>query len=145
MDILTPKPYPFDYEEWKKRPFNERAKMLCQTWAVQGYGAPLSAYIFYILKIAIYIWLWFIFASFSTELGSWREVGSWWFKTDALLRAILWNMVFEGMGMASGSGPLTARYLPPFGGIFYFLSPRHFQNALFTATPIFRWKQTNMG
>ncbi|MEM7334806.1 MAG: DUF3556 domain-containing protein [Chloroflexota bacterium] len=123
MDILTPKPFPFDYEDWKKRPFNERAKMLCQAWAVQGYGAPLSAYLFYVLKIGLFIWLWFVFTSFSTELGGWRDVGSWWFKPDALLRAILWSMVFEGLGMASGSGPLTARYLPPFGGVFYFLRP----------------------
>ncbi len=123
MSFLTPKPFPFDYDDWKKRPFHERAKMLCQAWAVQGYGAPASAYLFYILKIALFIWLWFVFAAQSTELGTWREVSSWWFKPEALLKAILWSMVFEGMGMASGSGPLTARYLPPFGGIFYFLRP----------------------
>ena len=123
MNLLNPLPLPFDYDDWKKRPFPQRVKMLCQAWAIQGYGAPPSAYLFYILKIGLFIWLWLFFASRSAELGSASDIANWWFKPEALLKAILWSMLFEGLGMAAGSGPLTARYLPPFGGVFYFLRP----------------------
>ena len=33
-----------------------------------------------------------------------------------LSKAILWSLVFEITGLGCGSGPLTGRYLPPFGG-----------------------------
>ena len=32
-------------------------------------------------------------------------------------------MVYEGLGLGAGSGPLTARYMPPFGAMFHFLRP----------------------
>ena len=50
MKLLAPQGFPFDFEEWKQKPFPIRVKMLCQAWAMQGYGAPVSVYVFYILK-----------------------------------------------------------------------------------------------
>ncbi|MEL6251270.1 MAG: DUF3556 domain-containing protein [Bacteroidota bacterium] len=123
MKLLAPQTFPFDFEEWKKKPFPIRVKMLCQAWATQGYGAPVSVYVFYILKIVLYVWLWAIFCSFSTELGGLDTISSWWYHPEAFLKAILWSMVFEGIGLASGSGPLTARYFPPFGGILHLARP----------------------
>ncbi len=32
-------------------------------------------------------------------------------------------MLFEGLGLGCGSGPLTGRYFPPFGGFLYWLRP----------------------
>ena len=123
MKLLAPQAPPFEYQEWLKQPYHIRAKWLCQTWAVQGYGSPASVYAFYILKIIFYIWMWTWFASFSTELGSFGNLRDWWFKPEALLKAIAWSMLFEGLGLASGSGPLTGRYNPPFGGFLYWLRP----------------------
>lgn len=141
MKLLQPQPLPFDFDHWKKQPFAERLRMLCAAWAVQGYGAPVAVYSFYLLKILLYVGLWLVFCSFSHSLGSPAEIGSWWYEPEALLKAILWSMLFEGMGLASGSGPLTARYFPPIGGILYFARPGTLKLPLFKKLPLLGGEQ----
>ncbi|MEM7538546.1 MAG: DUF3556 domain-containing protein [Chloroflexota bacterium] len=123
MNILQPQSLPLAFNDWKQLPYRERIKILCQVWAVQGYGAPPAVYGFYLLKIVFYIWMWTWFTSFSTGLGGLNTIGAWWHQPEALLKAVVWSMLFEGLGLASGSGPLTGRYNPPFGGFLYFLRP----------------------
>ncbi|MCA9631721.1 MAG: DUF3556 domain-containing protein, partial [Myxococcales bacterium] len=41
----------------------------------------------------------------------------------AFQKAIVWSLLFEGLGLGCGSGPLTGRYFPPLGGALYFLRP----------------------
>ncbi len=121
--ILEPAELPYDFGEWKKEPFSERMKMVCQAWALQGFGAPPAIILFYVFKIAIYIAGWIFFCSFSESLGSFSYIGEWWFKFEALGKAIVWTALFEVLGFGGGSGPLTGRYVPPFGGWTYFLRP----------------------
>lgn len=123
MSLINPQPFPFDFDEWKQQPFHTRARLLCEAWTVQGFGAPLPVYVFYVAKIVVYVWMWTWFASFSADLGSLSEIREWWFKPEALVKAVAWSMLFEGLGVASGSGPLTGRYFPPFGGFLYYLRP----------------------
>lgn len=129
--LISPQALPFDYEEWQQKPFAERATMLCQAWAVQGYGAPVSVYLFYLLKIAAYVGLWGWFCSFSDALGSLAEVSQWWAHPEAVCKAVLWSMLFESLGLGCGSGPLTARYFPPFGAVFHYLRPGTIRLPLF--------------
>ncbi|TNE50364.1 MAG: hypothetical protein EP343_08545 [Deltaproteobacteria bacterium] len=121
--MLKPKLPPYDIQEWREQSFPERVRWVCQSWAVQGYGTPPLVYTFYLLKIVFYVWVWSFFCSFSPGLGSWSNVGSWWMHSVALQKAVLWSMAFEVLGLGCGSGPLTGRYLPPFGGFLYFLRP----------------------
>ena len=137
MQLLAPQQAPYEYEDWLKQPFHIRAKWVCQAWAIQGYGAPSAVYLFYILKIIFYIWMWTWFASFSDSLGSMSDIGSWWLKPEALLKAIAWSMLFEGMGFGAGSGPLTARYNPPMGGFLYFLRPKTIKVPFIPGMPFF--------
>lgn len=137
MKLLALKDLPYDYDDWVKQPFHIQAKMVCQAWAVQGYGAPPAIYAFYLLKIVFYIWMWGWFAGFSEGLGSLSTISSWWFKPEALAKAIAWSMLFEGLGLASGSGPLTARYNPPFGGFLYFLRPNTIKVPFIPGLPLF--------
>lgn len=123
MSLLKPAPFPFDFDQWKREPFHVRSKMLCQAWAVQGFGAPPTVILFYVLKTLFFIAMWIWFASFSSDLGSYDTISDWWFHPQALVKAIAWSMLFEGLGLASGSGPLTGRYVPPFGGFLYYLRP----------------------
>ncbi len=123
MSLLSPKPFPFEFDEWKQEPFHVRARMLCQAWVVQGFGAPPTVILFYVLKTLFFVFMWIWFASFSTNLGSLDTIGTWWYRPEALCKAIAWSMLFEGLGLASGSGPLTGRYVPPFGGFLYYLRP----------------------
>lgn len=129
--LIAPQPLPFDFDEWQQKPFNERVMMLCRAWAIQGYGAPVAVYSFYFLKIAFYIGMWFFFCSYSVGLGTYSTITNWWFQPEALCKAVLWSMLFESIGMGCGSGPLTARYFPPFGALFHFLRPGTIKMPLF--------------
>jgi hypothetical protein len=133
--FLYPKPLPYDFQEWKKLPFQERAKMVCQTWATQGYGSPLSIAIFYLLKIAFYVFMFFWFCSFSTDLGSRSEFGLWWMKLEALGKFIFWTTLIEVIGLGGASGPLAGRYNPLIGGSTYFLRPNTIKVPLFPNIP----------
>jgi len=121
--MLNPKLPPYDIGEWQKKPFPERVKMVCQSWALQGYGTPAAIYIVYVLKVVFYVWAWSFFCSFTTGLGDLSAFGSWYFEPIAFQKAVLWSMAFEAIGLGCGSGPLTGRYNPPLGGALYFLRP----------------------
>lgn len=123
MSLLQPTPPPYDALEWAKRPFETKAREVCQAWALQGYGTPLAVYAVYALKVALYILAWVGFCSTSPELGGLSSIGQWWLHPLAFQKAILWSMMFEGLGLGCGSGPLTGRYFPPIGGFLYFLRP----------------------
>ena len=62
--FLKPTPPPFDPIEWLDKPFAEKARLVCQAWAMQGYGAPIIVYLAYLVKIALYVLGWVYFASF---------------------------------------------------------------------------------
>ncbi|MCI4671006.1 MAG: DUF3556 domain-containing protein [Bacteroidia bacterium] len=121
--LMKPTSLPYDFDEWQKLPFPERARKVCQAWGLQGFGAPPFAVIFYTLKIFFYVWIWTIFCSFSTELGGLDSIGEWWFKKEAMGKALLWTMLMEVIGLGGASGPLTARYLPPIGASTYWFVP----------------------
>lgn len=133
MGLLDPKPLPFDYDEMMTLPFSQRVQLLCGVWATQGFGTPNAVYIVYILKLLFYIGMWFFFCSFSFPD---TEFSQWAWEPQALLKAILWTMVFEAMGMGAASGPLSARYFPPLGGILYFARPGTLKVAPFPKLPL---------
>jgi hypothetical protein len=123
MSLLAPTPPPYDPLVWAKLPFAERARLVCETWARQGYGTPIGVYFVYAIKVALYIAGWVLFCSMSPSLGSFGTLTTWWLAPLAFQKAVLWSMLFEGVGLGCGSGPLTGRYYPPFGGALYFLRP----------------------
>ena len=122
--FMKPQELPYDYNVWNKKSYAEKAKMVCQAWAMQGFGAPKFTIFFYSFKIILYVWIWTIFCSFSISLGTFENIATWWFKFEALGKAIAWTMLLESIGLGGGSGPLTGRYMPPFGGILYYLRPK---------------------
>lgn len=123
MSLLQPTPPPYDPLEWEKLPLDDRGRLACQSWAMQGYGTPPLIYIVYLAKIGLYILGWAFFCSLSPSLGPIGDIGSWWLEPVAFQKAILWSMLFEVLGLGCGSGPLTGRYVPPVGGFLYFLRP----------------------
>ncbi len=136
MGILDPIAPPYDPLQWAKKAFPEKARMVCESWALQGYGAPLFGLLFYVLKIAFYIGMWVFFCRFSTGIDSVAAMGSWWLEPVAFQKAILWSMLFEVLGLGCGSGPLTGRYVPPIGGLLYFLRPGTTKLPLFPKLPL---------
>jgi hypothetical protein len=135
MGLLTPTPPPYDPLEWVRQPFAERARLVCQAWAMQGYGTPLGVYAAYALKVAFYVGAWALFCT-ATPGHELARIGDWWLSPIAFQKAILWSMLFEGLGLGCGSGPLTGRYMPPVGGFLYFLRPGTTKLPLFEGAPL---------
>jgi hypothetical protein len=121
MGLLDPKPTPYDPFEWLKAPFEERGRLSCEAWAVDGYGTPIGVYAVYAAKIALYVLGWAWFCSFG--VGRIPQIATWWLAPLAFQKAIAWSLLFEICGLGCGSGPLTGRYLPPLGGALYFARP----------------------
>lgn len=142
--LMKPTALPYDYDEWKTLPYPDRIKKVCQAWATQGFGAPLFAPLFYVLKISFYVWMWTVFCSYSTELGGRETIGEWWFSLEALGKALLWTVLLEGIGFGGASGPLTARYVPPLGGSLYYLRPGTLKVPLFPKLPVLGGDKRNI-
>jgi hypothetical protein len=118
--LLLPTPVPYDPVAWSKLPLPARARAVCEAWALQGYGAPIAGYALYVVKIAFYVGVWVLCCGFSPALGGLGAIETWWLSPIAFQKAILWSMLFEGLGLGCGSGPLSGRYHPPIGGVLYF-------------------------
>jgi hypothetical protein len=110
--MLRPTPPPYDPMEWLQKPLAERGRMVCEAWALQGYGTPLAIYLVHALKVVFYIGVWRLFCGNIP-----------WLSTLAFQKAILWSLLFEGLGLGCGFGPLTGHYFPPMGGALHFLRP----------------------
>lgn len=136
MGLLDPVPPPYDVEAWLTQPIGPKTKAVCRAWALQGYGTPLPIFVAYALKVALYVGSWLLFCSFSPELGGPSEVTTWWLKPAAFQKAIVASMLFEVLGLGCGSGPLTGRYFPPFGGVLHFLWPGTTKLPLFVGVPL---------
>ena len=110
--------------------------MVCEAWAMQGYGTPLAVYAVYAVKIALYVLGWALLCGTSPSLGPLSSIASWWLAPLAFQKAIVWSMLFEALGLGCGSGPLTGRYFPPIGGFLSFLRPGTTKLPLFPGAPI---------
>ena len=116
MGWLDPRPPPYAPLEWQKLPLESRGRMVCEAWATQGYGTPMGVYWFYGIKVALYVLGWALFCGTSPTLGGLSTIGHWWLAPVVFQKAIVWSMLFEGLGLGCGSGPLTGRHFPPIGG-----------------------------
>jgi hypothetical protein len=130
VGLLDPKPPPYDAIEWLTMPFEKRGQLACQAWALDGYGSPLAIYAVYAVKLALYVLGWILFA------GPITQIGAWWLTPVAFQKAIVWSLLFEVMGLGCGSGPLTGRYVPPFGGALYFARPGTTKLPFFPGAPL---------
>lgn len=87
--ILKPDDLPYDFEAWEKMSFSEQAKLSCQAWYHQGFGSPVSTLFFYVIKLALWLWIFFIFANYSTELSTFATFSEWWAKPEAFGKFIV--------------------------------------------------------
>jgi Transmembrane protein of unknown function (DUF3556) len=124
MGFFQPSPPPFDLEEWKAKPFLTRLKPVVQDWAVNGFGAPGAIYLIYVIKLIVYVLGAALLISATTPgIGGLGDIEDWWFDPIVFQKAVVWTMLWEILGLGSGSLPLAARYIPPIGGVLYWLRP----------------------
>lgn len=139
MGFTTPKAPEFDVDHWSQRPYAERLHMMCVTWATQGFGAPVAAYLFYVVKLIAYVGGFVAFAATTPGLGGLEAIGDWWALPVVFGKAVLWTLLWESLGLGCGSGPLTGRYLPPVAGALHWLRPGT------TRMPPWRWVPLTSG
>ena len=124
MGFIAPTPPPVDVEEWKKLPHLSRLKPLAQDWAINGFGTPNAVYLLYLVKLVIFTVASFAVISATTPgLGGLGDVGDWWTEPIVFQKLVVWTLLWEIIGLGCGSMPLTFRFLPPIGGILYWLRP----------------------
>ena len=124
MSFLQPTPPPFDLDEWRSKPYLERLKANCQDWAVNGFGTPDVVFLLYAIKLVVYVVGAFFVISITTPgLGGLSDIGDWWTQPIVFQKFVAWTLVWETLGLGSGSMQLTARYGPVIGGVLYWLRP----------------------
>lgn len=124
MGFLAPAPPPVDVEEWKKQSHLDRIKPLAQDWAVNGFGTPSAIYLLYVVKLVLFSLGGFLLISATTPgVGGLGDFGEWWTEPIVFQKVVVWLVLWEVIGLGCGSMPLTFRFVPPIGGILYWLRP----------------------
>jgi len=124
VGFLAPTPPPFDVEEWKRLPHLSRIKLLAQDWAVNGFGTPTAVYLLYLVKLVVFsVGAFAVISATTPGLGGLGEIGDWWTEPIVFQKLVVWTLLWAIVGLGCGSMPLTFRFLPPIGGILYWLRP----------------------
>jgi len=117
--LPSPRPTPYTAETYRALPWAEKLQAACQAWALDGYGAPLTLYGLYVLKVLVYVGIWASVCTLTLP-GPWQDA---LMSAEGFKKAVLWSMLFESLGLGCGSGPLTGRYIPPVAAPLHFLRP----------------------
>ena len=91
MGFVQPKEPEFDSQAWPSLPYAERLRLMCHTWAMQGFGAPGVAYLFYLVKLLLFVGGFLAFALTTDEVGGITAIGSWWSRPEIFAKAVLWG------------------------------------------------------
>lgn len=124
LSFLEPSLPSFDVEEWRGKPYLGRLKDSCQDWAVNGFGTPGVVFVLYVVKLAVYVAAGFLTISLTTPgIGGLGNIGEWWTEPIVFQKFVVWTLLWEVLGIGSGSMQLAARYSPVIGGCLYWLRP----------------------
>lgn len=124
MSFLQPAPPPFDLEEWKRKPYLERLEANCQDWAVNGFGTPGVVFLLYAVKLVLFsVGAFFVISITTAGIGGLGDIGGWWTEPIVFQKIVVWTLLWEILGLGSGSMQLAARYGPVIGGVIYWLRP----------------------
>lgn len=123
VGFFSPKMPSFNIHFWYWERRSERIKPLCQHWGEHGIGLPGVVNILYWIKLGCYLAGALLLITITPGIGPLAEIGTWWTQPVVFQKLVIWSLLFEVCGLGSGSGPLTARFLPPIGGPLYWLRP----------------------
>jgi len=122
MGFISPSPPPVAIEEWKTWSYLDRIKPLAQDWGINGFGTPTAVFLLYAIKLVVFVFGALLVIS-ATTTGLTGGLGSWWTQPIVFEKVVVWTMLWELIGLGAGSMPLTFRFVPPIGGILYWLRP----------------------
>jgi hypothetical protein len=123
MGFMSPELPDVDHDTWPTLPRATRLQIVTRHWAEHGFGTPYAVYLLYLMKIALYIAAPAAIISLTPGLGGLAHIGDWWTQPIVYQKVVVFTLIFEVLGLGCGSGPLTGRFLPPIGGVLYWLRP----------------------
>lgn len=123
MGFMSPELPDVDPHTWPTLPRAARLQVVTRHWAKHGFGTPYAVYLLYLLKIGLYVAAPAAIISLTPGLGGLSHIGDWWTQPIVYQKVIVFTLLFEVLGLGCGSGPLTGRFMPPIGGILYWLRP----------------------
>ncbi|CAJ1499229.1 DUF3556 domain-containing protein [[Mycobacterium] kokjensenii] len=123
MGFIKPSLPDVDPETWRGMPWPDRVRVCSRHWAEHGFGTPSGVYLIYLIKIAAYAVGAAAVIALTPGLGGLGCVGEWWTQPIVYQKLVVFSLLFEILGLGCGSGPLTARFWPPIGGVLYWLRP----------------------
>ena len=124
MGFLEPSAPSYDVEEWRRKPYLSRLKSVVQDWAVTGFGAPGYVYLLYVVKLLIFSFgAFLVIAATTPGIGGLGDFTDWWTEPIVFQKIVVWTLLWEILGLGSGSLPLAGRYHPMIGGVLHWLRP----------------------
>ncbi|MGV0748661.1 DUF3556 domain-containing protein [Mycolicibacter minnesotensis] len=123
MGFIKPSVPDVDAETWRATPWPRRIQVCSRHWAEQGFGTPSGVYLIYLIKIAVYAAGAAAVIALTPGLGELGRIADWWTQPIVYQKLVVFSLLFEILGLGCGSGPLTARFWPPIGGVLYWLRP----------------------
>src|ERR1700758_4343806 len=123
MGFMSPELPDVDPETWPTLPRATRLQIVTRHWAEHGFGTPYAVYLLYLLKIALYVAAPAAIISLPPGLGGLGHIGVWWTQPIVYQKFIIFTLLFEVLGFGCGSGPLTGRFMPPIGGVLFWVGP----------------------
>ncbi|MBI2698168.1 MAG: hypothetical protein CK429_20715 [Mycobacterium sp.] len=123
MGFISPDLPDVDHDTWLGLPRATRLQVVTRHWAENGFGTPYAVYLLYLLKIGLYVAAPAAIISLTPGLGGLGHIADWWTQPIVYQKVIIFTLLFEVLGLGCGSGPLTGRFMPPIGGVLYWLRP----------------------
>lgn len=123
MGFIKPSIPDVDPETWRSTPWATRIQVCSRHWAEHGFGTPSGVYLIYLLKIVAYAVGAAAVIGLTPGLGGLGRIAEWWTEPIVYQKLVVFSLLFEILGLGCGSGPLTARFWPPIGGVLYWLRP----------------------
>lgn len=115
---------PVDVETFLDKPLRERMKTLALHWVEYGFGSPKMIHTTYILKLVVlYLIVGTSVATWTSGLGPFWDVMSWWAEPIVYQKFLLWTVLLEAVGVAGSWGPLAGKFKPMTGGLLFWARP----------------------
>ncbi|MTV24082.1 DUF3556 domain-containing protein [Nitriliruptoraceae bacterium ZYF776] len=109
-----------DPATYRQIPFLERMRTLQRFWVEYGFGTAKSTHVLYVYKITFYLVVGLLLAWVTTPaLPAITDVGAWIGEPIVYQKLLAWTVLFEVLGLASSSGPLSFKFSPMIGGVLF--------------------------
>jgi hypothetical protein len=123
VGFLKPNLPDLDLATWQRGSRQDRMRPLVRHFGEVGFGSPDVVTLVYVVKIAVYVLVGWLFILTTPGIDGFIAVSDWWRDPIVFYKAVVWTMLFEVLGLGCGFGPLNLRFTPPLGSFLYWLRP----------------------